>query len=147
MKKTISAAALLLTLIPASASADVLYEQYSLYSTEANADNIRHTYSAYFSPELPIAAQLESAGILEQLLFKDAMVLTSSHHERQSAGRGCLTVNGRDREGAPLSFNMAYRLIGKQWLIAAVNIAYLKSSAGFAQSAICPPGWAVPALD
>ena len=105
-----------------------LYSVYERFSREIDSENVQATYTKYFSqdfmedPEIKRKILENNKEVFKQ--FKNYMAKVDSHHEYIKGPKGCLTINGYDGDGAPLSFNIEYVLIKQRWLIRVVDILY-----------------------
>lgn len=116
----------------------VLFAAYEKYSRGVSSETIRDRYTEYFSRGLTDGNDMEDKGILSQLLFKNLMKKVTSHHENMRGSKGCLTVNGLDKEGGPLSFNLEYVPSAGFWLINAIRIFFAESVTDLSEEGKCP---------
>jgi len=115
-----------------------LYLAYEGYRHEVSKENIQASYTKYFSHDLVAGKNIENKEVVDQLLFKDYMSRMDSHHENIRGQKGCLTINGYDKEGMPLSFNIEYVPIDQRWLIRAIEILFVNDVHEFSQKGRCP---------
>ncbi len=94
----------------------VLFQTYSQYKESTNENNIKEVANIYFSQSLLGENYLTNPDATSQLLFKDYMMTTANHYEQVSFQNGCLTINGYDKEEAPLIFSLKYILKNGHWL-------------------------------
>jgi len=115
-----------------------LFAAYEKYNRGASSENIQDSYAKYFSRDITDGKNIENKEVLSQLLFKNLMVKVNSHHENMRGSKGCLTINGHDKEGMPLSFNIEYVPSAEYWLINAVDVLFVNSVAEFSREGRCP---------
>ena len=115
-----------------------LYSKYTMYSAEANKDNIRKLYPKYFSANVVGSESTDDPEVIEQLLFKDYMKKNFNNLEMIAGNKGCLTVNGFDAENQPISFNLEYVFYNNEWLINDIHVLFLDDSSKFQSIARCP---------
>lgn len=124
---------------PASTPTEpILYLAYEGYRHEVSKGNIQASYTKYFSHDLVAGKSIENKEVVDQLLFKDYMTREDSHHETIRGQKGCLTINGYDKEGMPLSFNIEYVPIDQCWLIRAIEILFVNDAHEFSLKGRCP---------
>lgn len=119
-------------------STPVLYQEFSQYENGANKNNIIEVASTYFSPSLLGKNYQTDPDATSQLLFKNHMVKTHSHHEKIDKQEGCLAINGYDEESSPLTFSLKYVSSNGHWLIDKIHVAFIEDEKDFANSAKCP---------
>ncbi|MBZ9612626.1 hypothetical protein [Rheinheimera maricola] len=127
MKYLVSAAALLVLLGCTATKPVSLYQTYTDYSNQMNAENVEQLAPAYFSSNL-LPQSFSDTSVTQQLLFKNMMAKPSQHQELVTGNIGCLAVLGRDNEQQPLQFNLAYRVENDSWLIDQVHVVFLEQS-------------------
>ena len=115
-----------------------LYSAYQRFRGEVHSENIHTRYAEFFSPDILDGQDAANKDVLQQLLFDDYMVRVHSHHEKISDDKGCLTVNGFDQMGKPLSFNIEYVSVSQRWLIRATDIVFVSSARAFSPRGRCP---------
>lgn len=119
-------------------TSSVLYEEFVQYKSGANKNNIIEVADHFFSSSLLGKNYRENPDAVSQLLFKNYMVNTYSHHEKKNGQGGCLTINGYDEEGSPLIFSLGYVYSGNRWLIDKIHVVFVEDEKGFTNSAKCP---------
>lgn len=130
--------ALLITSCATVHNSSVLYREYSQYENGANKNNIIEVAHKFFSPSLLGKSYQTNPDAISQLLFKNYMVNTDSHHEKINGLEGCLTINGYDEENSPLIFSLKYISRKDHWLIDNIHIVFIESEKDFSSSAKCP---------
>jgi len=130
--------ALLITSCATVHNSYVLYRAYSQYENGANKNNIIEVASNFFSPSLLGKNYQANPNATSQLLFKNYMVSTDSHHEKNNELEGCLTINGYDEEKFPLIFSLKYISSKGNWLIDNIHVVFVESEKDFSISAKCP---------
>jgi hypothetical protein len=127
MKYIVSAAALLV-LIGCTATKPVsLYQTYTDYSNQMNAENVEKLAPVYFSSSL-LPKSFSDSSFTQQLLFKNMMAKPLQYQELITGNSGCVAVVGQDNEQQPLQFNLAYRAENNSWLIDQVHVVFLEQS-------------------
>ncbi len=121
-----------------NASSVVLYQEYSQYERGTNRGNIIEVGSRFFTQSLLGKDYQTNPDATNQLLFKNYMVSTDSHHEKINEQEGCLTINGYDEDRSPLIFNLKYISINGRWLIDKIHVVFVENSKDFVYSAKCP---------
>jgi hypothetical protein len=118
-----------------------LYSTYERFTHDMHSENVQAVYSKYFvqdymnDPEIRKKILENNKEVFNQ--FRNYIVKIDSHHERLDGQKGCLTINGYDKDGAPLSLNIEYARIEQHWLIRVVDILY-DDLHGFSSKARCP---------
>lgn len=115
-----------------------LYSTYESYRREVTSDNIQTSYAKYFSPELISGKNIANKEVQDQLLFKNGMLRIESHYEDIRGQKGCLTVNGYDKDAMPLSFNIEFTPDNQRWLIRAIDILFVDNVRDFSLKGRCP---------
>ena len=119
-------------------SSAVLYQEFSEYENGANKNNIINVASNFFSPSLLGTNYQTNPDATSQLLFKNYMVYTDSHHEKINEKEGCLTINGYDEENSPLIISLRYIPNNGRWLIDKIHVVFAEDEKDFANKAKCP---------
>lgn len=125
MKYIVSAAVSLALLGCAATQPVSLYQTYTDYSNQINAENVEQLAPVYFSSSL-LPKSFNDATVTQQLLFKNMMVKQLGHAELITGDTGCLAVAGQDSEQQPLQFNLAYRSENDKWLINKIHVVFLE---------------------
>lgn len=119
-------------------TSSVLYEEFVQYKNGANKNNIIEVADHFFSSSLLGKNYRNNPDAATQLLFKNYMVNTYSHHEKQNDRGGCLTINGYDEDGSPLTFSLKYVSGDERWLIDKIHVVFVEDEKGFTNIAKCP---------
>jgi hypothetical protein len=119
-------------------STSVLYDKYYQYDRIASKSNIIEVAEDFFSPSLLGKNYQTNQETINQLLFKNYMVVEDSHHEQINEQKGCLTINGYDEENTPLIFSLKYILKNSRWLIDRIHVVFIDDVSDFVNSAKCP---------
>ncbi|KKO44732.1 hypothetical protein WG68_14415 [Arsukibacterium ikkense] len=125
MKYIVSVAAILALLGCAATKPVSLYQTYTDYSSQINAENVEQLAPAYFSSSL-LPKSFNDSSVTQQLLFKNMMAEQLQHAELITGNTGCLALAGQDSEQQPLQFNLAYRSENDKWLINQVHVVFLE---------------------
>ncbi|MEH8016368.1 hypothetical protein MN202_03930 [Rheinheimera muenzenbergensis] len=125
MKYIVSAAALLALIGCAATKPVSLFQTYTDYSSQMNAENVEQLAPIYFSSNL-LPQSFSDASVTQQLLFKNMMAKSLQHKELITGNSGCVAVVGQDNEQQPLQFNLAYRAENDSWLIEQVHVVFLE---------------------
>lgn len=125
MRYIVSAAALLALIGCAATKPVSLYQTYTDYSNQMNAENVEQLAPVYFSSNL-LPQSFNDASVTQQLLFKNMMAEPLQHQELIIGNSGCVAVVGQDKEQQPLQFNLAYRAENDSWLIDQVHVVFLE---------------------
>lgn len=120
-----------------------LLATYANYLANASEENISETYWQYFSKEALTGVEVSSPTIKEQLLFKQLMRSTSSVYEAYFNNYGCLSVNGKDSNDEPITFNIEYEIDNSQALISHIDVQLHNSEKEFPTKATCPRDYMV----
>ncbi len=125
MKYIVSAAVSLALLGCAATQPVSLYQTYTDYSNQINAENVEQLAPVYFSSSM-LPKSFNDSTVTQQLLFKNMMAERLQHEEFVTGDTGCLAVAGQDSEQQPLQFNLAYRSENDKWLINQVHVVFLE---------------------
>ncbi len=120
-----------------------LLATYANYLANASEENISETYWQYFSKEALTGIEVSSPTTKEQLLFKHLMRSTSSVYEAYVNNYGCLSVNGKDSNDEPITFNIEYEIDNSQALISHIDVQLHNSEKEFPTKATCPRDYMV----
>lgn len=119
-------------------SSSMLYQQYSQYESIANKNNIIEVAGNFFSQSLLGDNYRTNPDAASQLLFKDYMITTYSHHEKMNEQNGCLAINGYDKNNAPMILSLKYISNNDRWLIDKIHVVFVENENGFVSNAKCP---------
>lgn len=125
MRYIVSAAAMLALIGCAATKPVSLYQTYTDYSSQMNAENVEQLAPVYFSSSL-LPQSYSDTSVTQQLLFKNMMAKPLQHQELITGNSGCVAVVGQDNEQQPLQFNLAYRAENDSWLIDQVHVVFLE---------------------
>ncbi|WP_104035432.1 hypothetical protein [Vibrio jasicida] len=120
-----------------------LLATYANYLANASEENILETYWQYFSKEALTGIEASSPTTKEQLLFKHLMSSTSSVYETNFIDYGCLSVNGKNSNDEPITFNIEYEIDNSQALISHIDVQLHNSEKEFPTKATCPRDYMV----
>ncbi|MCC8253320.1 hypothetical protein [Vibrio campbellii] len=120
-----------------------LLATYANYLANASEENILETYWQYFSKGALTGVEVSSPKIKEQLLFNKLMRSTSSVYEAYFNNYGCLSVNGKDSNDEPITFNIEYEIDNSQALISHIDVQLHNSEKEFPIKATCPRDYMV----
>lgn len=120
-----------------------LLATYANYLANASEENILETYWRYFSKGALTGVEVSSPTIKEQLLFNKLMRSTSSIYEAYFNNYGCLSVNGKDSNDEPITFNIEYEIDNSQALISHIDVQLHNSEKEFPTKATCPRDYMV----
>ncbi|QTS88861.1 hypothetical protein JLK41_12225 [Ectopseudomonas khazarica] len=115
-----------------------IYKAFSTYNEVASNNNVLDVAHQFFSPSLLGENYKTNPDARQQLLFKDYMRRVDSHYEFSTQNEGCLSINGYDKESAPVVFKLKYVASDDRWLIDKINVAFAESTADFSNTAECP---------
>ena len=120
-----------------------LLTTYANYLANASEENILETYWQYFSKRALTGVEVSYPTIKEQLLFNKLMRSTSSVYEAYFNNYGCLSVNGKDSNDEPITFNIEYEIDNSQALISHIDVQLHNSEKEFPTKATCPRDYMV----
>ncbi|MGR5277012.1 hypothetical protein ACPV5J_10070 [Vibrio rotiferianus] len=120
-----------------------LIAAYASYLTNASEENISETYWQYFSKEALVGVEVSSPTTKEQLLFKHLMRATSSAYEAHFNDYSCLSVNGKNSNDEPITFNIEFEVKNSQALISHIDVQLHSSEKEFPTKATCPRDYMV----
>ncbi|MFN1583984.1 hypothetical protein [Vibrio rotiferianus] len=120
-----------------------LLAAYANYLTNASEENISETYWQYFSKEALAGVEVSSPTTKEQLLFKHLMRATSSAYEAHFNDYSCLSVNGKNSNDEPITFNIEFEVKNSQALISHIDVQLHSSEKEFPTKATCPRDYMV----
>ncbi|MGD1333236.1 hypothetical protein ACP6H1_12360 [Vibrio harveyi] len=120
-----------------------LLATYANYLANASEENISETYWQYFSKEALTGIEVSSPTTKEQLLFKHLMRSTSSVYEVHFNDYGCLSVNGKNSNDEPITFNIEYEIENSRALISHIDVQLHNSEKEFPTKATCPRDYMV----
>ncbi len=115
-----------------------LYAAFQAYRQHTTFENIGTVYSDYFTAALLDGESPDDPLIRRQLLFKENMREEIAHYQETFGDTGCLTVNGFNKSGRPLSFNIEYRSSNGRWLMNALHVDYPEHVGDLSARAKCP---------
>ncbi|UJF22833.1 hypothetical protein [Shewanella sp. OMA3-2] len=118
-----------------------LYSTFVDYKSNTSGSNIIEVSPKFFSKQLLSGLNLDSSGVIDQLLFKNYMDSEVNHLEIIGDDFSCLTVNGYDTESMPISFNLKFIESNHRWLIDEINVLFINSEVEFSQVAKCPSAY------
>jgi len=61
-----------------------------------------------------------------------------SYYQKISGDNGCITVNGFEQNGDPLSLYLEYKNRNNLWLVNYIYLSFLDNKSNFANKPICP---------
>lgn len=70
--------------------------------------------------------------------FPTAISNTKNHYQVIENTKGCLTINGFDKDNSPVSLYVEYTNENKKWLLSFVEIYYLDTPNQFMHKGVCP---------
>ncbi|WP_050917794.1 hypothetical protein [Vibrio campbellii] len=120
-----------------------LLATYANYLANASEENILETYWQYFSKEALTGVEVSSPTIKEQLLFNKLMRSTSSVYEVHFNDYGCLSVNGKNSNDEPITFNIEYEIENSRASISHIDVQLHNSEKEFPTKATCPRDYMV----
>lgn len=120
-----------------------LLATYANYLANASEENISETYWQYFSKEALTGIEVSSPTTKDQLLFKQLMRSTSSVYEVHFNDYGCLSVNGKNSNDEPITFNIEYEIENSRALISHIDVQLHNSEKEFPTKATCPRDYMV----
>lgn len=115
-----------------------LFDTYSKYkSALQNSNNV------FVKPMLSneVRKKIESSDVDDFPIlsgFAQTISTVSNNYQKIVGNKGCLTVNGYDADGGPVSLNIEYAYEQKQWLIVFVELFYPDKASDFEVTGICP---------
>ncbi|EKO3811884.1 hypothetical protein NTE10_003796 [Vibrio harveyi] len=131
------------TIVHAQPTSPSLLATYANYLANASEENISETYWQYFSKEALTDIEVSSPTTKEQLLFKQLMRSTSSVYEVHFNDYGCLSVNGKNSNDEPITFNIEYEIENSRALISHIDVQLHNSEKEFPTKATCPRDYMV----
>ncbi|USD67897.1 hypothetical protein [Vibrio sp. SCSIO 43136] len=112
-----------------------LYSTYKSYIQQINESNAASVAPKYYDPELLNQIDLNNHRNLFQVLFFVPMKKVDSYAETIHDNYGCLSVNGFEEGGNPMSINIEYN---HNSLISDVGVFILESTEDFFTKGTCP---------
>ena len=117
---------------------ELLHSTYSHYESSMDKDNLPQLSLSFFSENLLAGLNLYDPEVSNQLLFKSYMPEQLESFETIKNSIGCLTINGLDDKGTPISFNIKFIYENEVWVIDDIGILFIDSPSEFSQLAKCP---------
>lgn len=121
----------------------ILLKRYDHFSSILDNDNLadlKPFFTSRLQADMKDASGKNSAieafsvlGFLQGLPYK-----RESSFERRESGKGCLTINGFDKEGAPLTINVEFLDEGNLWKVNETHLSYFDDKKDFLDHAACP---------
>ena len=115
-----------------------LYKTYSELSASVVSDNIVKERGRYFTNLYLSEVNDEDEKSLFLLKIPNYIKNVDSHYQRSNSERGCLTVNGYESSGDPVSIYVEYRHESDEWRVNYMYVNLLESSDGFVKAPLCP---------
>jgi hypothetical protein len=116
----------------------VLYGIYSELYASVKAGRVEAEKARFFSSSYldEVSSSKKNASFL--LAVPRVIEKVDSHYEKIDGAVGCLTVNGYENDGQPVSIYVEYVLKNHEWLIDYIYLNLLENVSGFEHRAICP---------
>lgn len=115
-----------------------LYKTYSELSASVASDNIVKERGRYFTDLYLSEVNDEDEKSLFLLKIPRYIINVDSHYQKSNSERGCLTVNGFENSGDPVSIYVEYRHESDEWRVNYMYVNFLESSGGFVKAPLCP---------
>jgi hypothetical protein len=118
----------------------VLYRNYARYGHALLDGTAVARRQEFFAPAILDELQVNSKAGQMVILFGKSVAKEQSHYEKAGSDRGCLTVNGYERSGDPVTLFIEYQVAGPGWLIGNLKTYVQEKSefSGFFDEALCP---------
>ena len=115
-----------------------LFEKYQGLSEEISNGSVLKNRSTYFS-KYYLSEVTESDEKSHFVLKMPGQLKTpTSHFQSFKNGIGCLTVNGKDSEGYPVSIFIEYTSENSDWLVNYMYLNMIEDESSFESKAVCP---------
>jgi len=115
-----------------------LYKNYLMLNESVKKSQIKKYRGNYFTPAYLSEVNLNDKKSLYLLNLSGYMGKVKSHFQKIKNNTGCLTVNGVEDSGEPLTFYLEFKNINNSWLVNYFQIQFMESSNKFPLKAICP---------
>jgi len=115
-----------------------LYENYLTIDEAVKKSQIAKYRGNYFTSSYLTEVNLNDKKSLYLLNLSSYMGKVKSHFQKIKNNTGCLTVNGIEDSGEPLTFYLEFKNINNIWLVNYFQIQFMGNDNRFPHKAVCP---------
>ncbi len=115
-----------------------LYENYLMLDEAVKKSQIKKYRGNYFTSSYLAEVNLNDEKSLYLLNLSSYMGKVKSHFQKIKNNTGCLTINGIEDSGEPLTFYLEFKNKNNSWLVNYFQIQFMESNNKFPNKAICP---------
>ena len=117
-----------------------LYETFEGYRDAVASGTVVAWRKEFFTPAALKDIDINSKSDVIELSVASYMAKERSHYEKVEKMKGCLTVNGYQENGDPVSLFIEYKPVGDHWLMSYTNVHLPQKDGlkGFHEKALCP---------
>lgn len=117
-----------------------LYKTFERYHAATGAGSVVVRRAEFFTPAALKEIDIDSKSDVMELSIGSYLRKERSHYEKVADGRGCLTVNGYQQNGDPVSLFVEYKSVKGEWLMNFTNVHLPQPDRfkGFFEKPLCP---------
>ncbi len=115
-----------------------LYEEYVRLSAAVKESLIEKKMSQFYTSSYLKEVNLNDEKSLFLLNLPNYMEKVESHYQKISGDNGCITVNGFEQNGDPLTLYLEYKNSNDLWLVNYIYLSLLDNKNKFVNKAVCP---------
>ncbi len=117
-----------------------LYKSFDRYHAAVGSGSVVARRAEFFTPAALKGIDISSKSDVVELSIGSYIGKERSHYEEIHEDRGCLTVNGYQGDGDPVSLFIEYKPVEGKWLMNYTNVHLPQRDRfkGFFEKALCP---------
>jgi hypothetical protein len=117
-----------------------LHKEFNRYHASVVSGSVVTRRYEFFTPEALKGIDITSESDPMELSIGSYIKSERSHYEQTTPNRGCLTVNGYQDNGDPVSLFIEYKSINGTWLMnyTTVHLPQKNLFKGFFEKPLCP---------
>ena len=115
-----------------------LHAKYSQLSTAVKNKSVVEQRTQYFSTKYLKEVNPSDVQSLDLLTLTNYIDKEASHYQKIKDAQGCLTINGFEQAGDPVSLFIEYKNENNNWLVNYIYVNLVENKKDFMEKAMCP---------
>jgi len=115
-----------------------LHDKYDQLSMALKDHIVRDQRQLFYSAEYLKQVKPGNVPSLELLTLPNYIHKEASYYQKVKSKQGCVTVNGFEKSGDPVSLFLQYKDEHNDWLVNDIWVKLDNSKRNFAHNAVCP---------